>query len=96
MASLFVWPYISPHNVDTAEFPSKKEILLAQMNAVNEYEQIQLDKATNRRVESLQQVDAGGMRMIQCTMGSRPCSKATATQLRLCMEAQCRSAGHRA
>jgi hypothetical protein len=38
MASLFEQPYISPPDYDTVEFPSKKEILLVQQSAVNEYE----------------------------------------------------------
>jgi hypothetical protein len=38
MASLFSQPYISPPDYDTVEFPSKKDILLAQQSAVNIYE----------------------------------------------------------
>jgi hypothetical protein len=38
MASLFSQTKISPPDYDTVEFPSKKEILLAQQSAVNEYE----------------------------------------------------------
>jgi hypothetical protein len=36
MASLFAQPHISPPDYDTVDFPSKKEILLAQQSAVNE------------------------------------------------------------
>jgi hypothetical protein len=38
MASLFAQPYISPPDYETVEFPSKKDILLVQKSAVNEYE----------------------------------------------------------
>jgi hypothetical protein len=38
MASLFAQPYISPPDYNTVEFPSKKEILLVQKSAVDEYE----------------------------------------------------------
>jgi RNase H-like domain found in reverse transcriptase/Reverse transcriptase (RNA-dependent DNA polymerase) len=38
MASLFSQPYNSPPDYDTVEFPSKKEILLVQQSAVDEYE----------------------------------------------------------
>jgi RNase H-like domain found in reverse transcriptase len=38
MASLFAQPYISPPDYDTVQFPSKKDILLVQQSAVNEYE----------------------------------------------------------
>jgi hypothetical protein len=41
MASLFAQPYISPPDYDTVEFPSKKEILLVQQSAVDEYERCQ-------------------------------------------------------
>jgi hypothetical protein len=37
MASFFAQPYISPPDCDTVEFPSKKDIILAQLSAVNEY-----------------------------------------------------------
>jgi hypothetical protein len=37
MASLIALPFISPPDYDTVEFPSKKEILLEQQSAVNEY-----------------------------------------------------------
>jgi hypothetical protein len=38
MANLYAQPYISPPDNDTVDFPSKKEILLKQQSAVNEYE----------------------------------------------------------
>jgi hypothetical protein len=58
MASLFGQPYISPPSYDTMEFPSKKEILLVQKNAVNEYERCQQSNATARQELPPQQVDA--------------------------------------
>jgi hypothetical protein len=64
MASLFAQPYISPPDYDTVKFPSKKEILLARLSAVNEYERFQQSNATARQEEPPQQVDAGGIRVI--------------------------------
>jgi hypothetical protein len=64
MASLFAQPYISPPDYDTVEFPSKKEILLVQQSAVNEYERCQHSNSTARQEVPPQQVDAGGMRMM--------------------------------
>jgi hypothetical protein len=64
MASLFAQPYISPPDFDTVEFPSKKEILLVQQSTVNEYERCQQSNATARQEVPPQQVDAGGMRMM--------------------------------
>jgi hypothetical protein len=46
------------------DFPSKKEMLLAQQSAVNEYERCQQSDATSRQEVQPQQVDAGGMRMV--------------------------------
>jgi RNase H-like domain found in reverse transcriptase len=37
MASLFAQPYISPPDYDTVDFPSKKEVLLVQQSALNDY-----------------------------------------------------------
>jgi hypothetical protein len=37
MASFFAQPYITPPDYDTVKFPSKKDILLVQQSAVNEY-----------------------------------------------------------
>jgi hypothetical protein len=37
MAILFAQPYIRPPDYDTVNFPSKREILLAQQSAVSEY-----------------------------------------------------------
>jgi hypothetical protein len=38
MFSLFAQPYISPPDYDKVEFPSKKEILLVQQSAFDEYD----------------------------------------------------------
>jgi hypothetical protein len=94
MASLFAQPYISPSEYDALEFPSKKEILLVQQSAFNEYECFQQSKATARQEVPPHQVDAGGMRIMNNALWipERP----VGLQLRLCVEAHCRSAGHRA
>jgi Integrase zinc binding domain len=94
MASLFAQPYISPPDYDTVEFPSKKEILLVQQSAVDEYERCQQDNAMARQEVPPQQVDAGGMRMINNALWIP--ERAVELQLRLCVEAHGRSAGHRA
>jgi hypothetical protein len=93
IASLFAQPFISPADYDTVEFSSKKKILLAQQSAVNEYERYQQCNATTRQEVPPQLVDAGGMRM----MNNAPWipERAVELQLRLCLEAHCRSAGHR-
>jgi RNase H-like domain found in reverse transcriptase len=65
MASLFVQAYISLPDYDTVVFPSKKEFLLVQQSAVNEYERCQQSKAAARQEVPPQQVDAGGMRMMK-------------------------------
>jgi hypothetical protein len=64
MASLFAQPHISTPDYDTVEFPSEKEILLVQQSAVDEYERCQQGSAMARQEVPPQQVDAGGMRMI--------------------------------
>jgi hypothetical protein len=64
MASLFAKPYISPPDYDTVEFLSKKEILPVQQSAFDEYERCQQSNAAARQEVSPQQVDAGGMRMM--------------------------------
>jgi hypothetical protein len=94
MASLFSQPYISPPDYDTVEFPSKKEILLVQKSAVVEYERCHQGNATARQEVLPQQVDAGGMRM----MNNALCipEREIELQIRLCVEARCRSTGHRA
>jgi Integrase zinc binding domain len=94
MASLFAQPYISPPNYDTVEFPSKKEILLVQQSAVDEYERCQQGSAMARQEVPPQQVDAGGMRMMNNALWIP--ERAVELQLRLCVESHCRSAGHRA
>jgi RNase H-like domain found in reverse transcriptase len=64
MASLFAQPNISPPDYDTVEFPSKKEILLVQQSAVDEYERCQQGSAMARQEVPPQRVDAGGVRMM--------------------------------
>jgi Integrase zinc binding domain len=76
------------------EFPSKKEIQLVQQSAGDEYERCQQGSATDRQEVPPQQVDAGGMRMINNALWIP--DRAVELQLRLCVEAHCRSAGHRA
>jgi Integrase zinc binding domain len=94
MASLFVQPYISPPDYDTVEFPSRKKYLLVQQSAVDEYERCQQGSAMARQEVSPQQVDAGGMRMMNNALWIP--ERAVELQLRLCVEAHCCSAGHRA
>jgi hypothetical protein len=45
MASLFAQPCISLPDYDTVEIPSKKEILLVQQSAVDEYDRCQQGSA---------------------------------------------------
>jgi Integrase zinc binding domain len=94
IASLFSQPYISPPDYDTVEFPSKKEIQLVQQSAVYEFERCQQGSAMARQEVPPQQVDAGGVRMINNALWIP--ERAVEQQLRLCIEAHCRSAGHRA
>jgi Integrase zinc binding domain len=94
MASLFAQPYISPPDYHTVEFPSKKEILLVQHSAVDEYERYQQGSAMARQEVPPQKVDAGGMRMMNNALWIP--EYAVDLHLRLCVEAHCRSAGHRA
>jgi hypothetical protein len=94
MDSLFAQRYISPPDYDTVEFPSKQEILLLQQSAVNEYERCQQDNAMARQEVPPQQVDAGGMRVMNNALWIP--ERAVELQLRLCVEAHCRSSGHRA
>jgi hypothetical protein len=94
MASLFSQPYISPPDYDTEEFLSKKEILLVQQSAVDEYERCGKGKAMAWQEVWPQQVDAGGMGMMSNALLIPEC--AVELQLRLCVEAHCCSAGHRA
>jgi hypothetical protein len=94
MASLFAQSCISPPDYDTVEFPSKKDILLVQQSAVDEHERCQQGNAMARQEEPPQQVDAGGMRMMNNALWIP--ERAVELQLRLCVEAHCRSAGHRA
>jgi hypothetical protein len=75
-------------------FSSQKEILLLQQSAVNENEHCEQSSATACQEEPPRQVDAGGMRMIINALWIP--DRAVELQLRLCVEAHCRSAGHRA
>jgi hypothetical protein len=45
------------------EFPSKKDILLVQHSAVDEYERCQQGNAMARQEKPPQQVESGGIRM---------------------------------
>jgi Integrase zinc binding domain len=94
MASLFAQPYIIPPDYDMVDFPSKKEILLVQQSSVDEYERFQQINATDGQEVPPQQVDAGGMRMMNNALWIPEC--AVELQLRLCVEAHCRFSGHRA
>jgi Integrase zinc binding domain len=94
MDSLFAQPYISPLNYDTVEFPSKKYILLVQKSSVNEYERCQQSNATAGQEVPPQEVDAGGMRMMNNALWIP--ERAVELQPSFCVEAHCRSAGHRA
>jgi Integrase core domain len=94
MASLFAQPYISPPDYDTVESPSKKEILLVQQSAVDEYERCQQGNAMARQEAPPQQVDAGGMRMMTNALWIP--ERAVELQPRSCVEGRCRIAGHRA
>jgi hypothetical protein len=94
MASLFAQPYISPPDYDTVEFLSKKEILLVQQSAVNEYARFLQSNATARQEVPPHQVDAGGMRMMNNALWIP--DLAFELQIRLCVKAHCRYAGHRA
>jgi hypothetical protein len=94
MARFFAKPYISPPDYDTVEFQSKKEIILVQQSAVNEYKRCQQSNATARQEVPPQQVDAGGMRMMNNALWIP--ERAVELQLRLCVEAHGRSAAHRA
>jgi hypothetical protein len=94
MASLFSQPYITPSDYDTVEFPSKKEIMLAQSSAAQENERSLLRKANASREEPQQHVDAGGMIMMNNAVWIP--ERAVELQLRLYEEAHCFSAGHRA
>jgi hypothetical protein len=92
--SLFEQPYISPPDCDTVVFLSKKEKLLVQQSAVDEYERFQKINATARQEVPPQQVGAGVMRMMFNALWIS--ERAVELQLRLCVEARCRSTGHRA
>jgi Integrase core domain/Integrase zinc binding domain len=72
----------------------EEEILLAQTSVVQESERNQHGKATSRREQPPQQLNAGGMRMMRNAQWIP--ERAVEPQLRLCVEAHCRSAGHRA
>jgi hypothetical protein len=59
------------------------ETLLSQNSALQEYERSQVGKATARRVETPQQVDAAGMRMNSVLWIPE---RTVELQLRLCVE----------
>jgi hypothetical protein len=80
--------------VSVQEFPSKKEILLVRQSAANEYERYQQGKVTAWQEVPPQQVDAGGIRMMNNALWIP--ERAIELQLRLWVEAHCRSARHRA
>jgi hypothetical protein len=65
-----------------------------QQSAVNEYDRCQQSNATSRQEVSPQQFDAGSMRMMNNALWIP--ERADELQPRLCVEAHCRSAGHRA
>jgi hypothetical protein len=94
MASQFAQPYITPPDHDTVDFPSKKENLPVQQSAVDECELCLQSSAMARQEVPPQQVDAGGMRMMNNALWIP--ERAVELQLRLCEEAHCRFAGHRA
>jgi hypothetical protein len=87
MASLFAQPYISPPDDDTVEFPSKKEILLAQQSAVNEDERCQQSNATALLEVPPQQIYDRGMRMMKNAL--RIPDRAVVKKLRLCVKVHC-------
>jgi Integrase zinc binding domain len=65
-----------------------------QHSAVDEYERCQQGSAMARQEVPPQQVVAGGMRMMSNALWIP--ERAVELQLSLCVEAHCRSAGHRA
>jgi hypothetical protein len=65
---------------------------MAQKSGVQEYERNQQRKVTARLEQLPQAIDAGGMRMINNSLWTP--ERAVELQLRLCVEAHCRSAGH--
>jgi hypothetical protein len=67
---------------------------LVQQGVVDEYERCQQGNAIARQEVPPQQINAGGMRMINNALWIP--ERAVELQLRLCVEAHCRSAGNRA
>jgi hypothetical protein len=94
MDRLYTQPYIRPPDYDTVEYPSKKEILLAQQIAVHGYERHKQSNATALQEVPPQQFGAGGMRMMNNALWIPEHS--VELQLRLCVEAHYRFAGRRA
>jgi hypothetical protein len=94
MAILLAQPYISQPDYDTVEFPSKKDILLVQQSAFDEYERCKQGNAMARQEVPPQKVDAGGMRMMNNALWIP--ERTVELQLRFSVETYCRSAGHRA
>jgi hypothetical protein len=65
-----------------------------KQSAVDEYERCQQSNSTARQEVPLQQVHVGGMKVMNNALWIP--ERAVELQLRLCVEAHCRSAGHRA
>jgi hypothetical protein len=65
---------------------------MAQTGAVKAYDRCQQSRATSFQEVPPQQVDAGGMRMMNNAL--RIPKRAVVLQLHLCVESHCRSAGH--
>jgi hypothetical protein len=83
-----------PARLRYGEVTSKKDILLVQQSAVYEYERFQQGNAMARQELPPQKVGASGMKMMNNALWIP--ERAVELQLRLCVEARCRSAGHRA
>jgi hypothetical protein len=80
-------------NAAYQEFPSKREIKLAQKSTLQEYKRSQQCKAIARGEEPPQHVDAGGIWMMINALWIP--DSVVELQTRLCVEAHCRPAGHR-
>jgi Integrase zinc binding domain len=65
-----------------------------QQSDVNEFERCQQSNTTACQEAPAQQVDTGGIRMVNNALWIP--ERAVELQLRLCVQAHCRSAGHRA
>jgi hypothetical protein len=87
MASLFAQPYISPPDYETVKFSSSRKILLVHQSAVNEYERYQKSNAEALEEDLPQQVDAGGMTMMNNSLRITEC--AVELKLRFCVQSSC-------